>query len=70
MLLILVQQVIEDLPVEEGDTLEVIVRAWLKAYYFINESIRLVRQVSDVLLSLHLLLHICRIIANLKLNSV
>ena len=70
MLFVLVQQVIEDLPVEEGDTFEVIARAWLKAYYFINESIGLVRQVSDVLLSLHLLLHICRIIANLKLNSV
>ena len=70
MLLILVQQVIEDLPVEEGDTLEVIVRAWLKAYYFINESIGLVRQVSDVLLSLHLLLHISRVIADLKLYSV
>ena len=70
MLFILVQQVIEDLPVEESDTFEVIARAWLKAYYFIYESVRLMRQICDVLLSLHLLLHIGRVIANLKLNSV
>ena len=36
MLLILVQQVIEDLSVEQGDAFEVITWAWLKAYYFID----------------------------------
>ena len=70
MLLVLVQQVVEDLPIEEGDAFEIVARARLKAHDLIDESVGLVRQVSDVLLSLHLLLHISRIVANLKLNSV
>ena len=70
MLLVLVQQVVEDLPVQESDAFEVVARAWLKAYDLIDEAVRLVRQVGDVLLSLHLLLDVSGIVADLKLDRV
>mgnify|MGYP007047531751 CR=1 FL=1 len=65
MLLVLVQQVIEDLLVKQGDALKIISRPWLKRDNLVNETVGLVAQVCDVLLSQNFLLDISRVIADL-----
>ena len=70
VLLVLVEQVVEDLFVQKGNALEVVTRARLETDDFIDEAVRLVRQVRDVLLSLHLLLHIGGVVSDLQLDGV
>lgn len=70
MLLVLVKQVVEDLLVQDGDTFEIVSRARFETDNLVNKSIRLVRQVGDVLLPLYLLLHVGRIVANLQLDGI
>ena len=70
MLFVLVEQVVEDLLIEQSDALKVISASRFKAHNLINQVVRLVRQVRYVLLSLHLLAHICRIVADLELYGV
>ena len=70
MLLVFIKQVVEDLLVKEGDAFEIVTRARLKTDNLIDESVRLVGQVGDVLLPLNLLLNVGGIVPNLQLDSV
>lgn len=70
VLLVFVQQVVEDFLVKKGDALEIVTRARFKTDDLINQSVWLVRQVRDVLLTSNFLLHVSWIIADLKLNRV
>ena len=65
MLLILVQKVVKDLFIKKGDTLKVIARSWLERNDLIDKSVRLMGQICDVLLPLHLLFYISRIVTDL-----
>ena len=65
VLLVLVEQVVEDLLVEDGDALEVIAASRLERDDLVDESVGLVGQVGDVLLSLDFLLNIGRIVTDL-----
>ena len=65
MLLVLIQKVVKNLFVEESNSLEIVARTRLKADYFIDEPVRLMREVCDILLALYLLLNIGRIISDL-----
>lgn len=70
MLFVLVKEVVKDLLVEKSDSLEIIARPWLETDDLIDESVGLMTQVSDVLLSLNFLFHICRIVTDLKFYCV
>ena len=70
MLLVLVKKIIEDPFVEHGDAFEVVSRPWLVAHDFVDESVGLMAEVRDVLLSLILLLDVGGVIADLQLDSV
>ena len=70
VLLVLVKKIVEDLLVEQGDALEVIARAGLETDNLINQAVRLVRQVGDVLLSLHFLFNVSGVVADLQLDRV
>ena len=59
MLLVFVQQVVEDFLVKKSNAFKIVARARFKTDDLIDQSIRLVRQVRDVLLSRDFLLHIC-----------
>ena len=65
MLFVFVQQVVEDFLVEESDALEIVSRSGLKAYNLIDQSVGLVAQICDILLSLDFLLYVCRIVTDL-----
>ena len=58
MLFVLVQQIVENLLVEDRDAFEVVAGARLERHDLVDESVRLVTQVRDVLLALHLLLDV------------
>lgn len=70
MLLVLVQQVVEYFLVQEGDPLEVIAAPRLEAHNLIDQTVRFMRKIRDVLLPLHLLSHVCRVITDLELDRV
>jgi len=70
MLLVFVQKIIEDLLVQKCDSFKIVTGSWFEGNDFINESVGLMTQVSNVLLSLNFLLDICRIISNLQLDCV
>lgn len=70
MLLVLVEEIVEDLLVQEGDSFEIVATARFETHDLIDQPVRLVGQVRDVLLPLHLLLHIGRVVTNLQLDSV
>ena len=70
MLLILIKQIAENFLVQKGDSLKVVSTSGLEADNFINEPIRLVGEVCDILLPLHLLFDIGRIVTNLEFNGV
>lgn len=70
MLFVLIEKVIENLLVEQRYALEVVAAAWLETHDLVDETVRLMRQRGDVLLSLHLLAHVGRVIAYLKLDGV
>ena len=59
MLFVLIQQIVKDLFVEKGDSLEVISRSGLETDDLVNETVGLMRQGCDVLLTLEFLFHIC-----------
>lgn len=70
VLLVLIEQVVENLFIKKGNTLEVVTRSWLEADDLVDESVRLMAEVCDVLLTLDLLFHIGRIVTDLKLDGV
>ena len=70
VLLVLVEQVVEDLLVKQGDALEIVSWAGFKAHNLIDQAIGLMGEVGDVLLTLDLLLDISWIVADLELDSV
>ena len=70
MLFVLVKQIVEDLLVEQSNTLKVVARPWLETNDLVNKSIRLMTQVSNVLLPLNFLFHICRIVTDLQFYCV
>ena len=70
MLLVLIQQIVEDLLVEKSDALEVVAASGLEADDLIDESVGLVAEIGDVLLSLDFLLDVCRIVTDLQFNCV
>jgi hypothetical protein len=59
VLLVLIEQIVEDLFIEQGNALEVVARARLKAHDLVNQPVRLMGEVRDVLLPLYLLSYIC-----------
>ena len=70
MLFILVKQIVEDFLVKQSNTFEVVARPWFETNDLINKSIGLMTQVSNVLLPLNLLFHICRIVTDLQFYCV
>lgn len=70
LLLVFIEEIVEYFLVQQGDAFEVVARAWLKADNLVDQAVRLVRQVCDVLLPLHFLLDVGRIVADLKLDGV
>jgi len=58
VLFVLIEKIIENSLVEHGDSLEIISRPRLVTHDLINESVRLVGEIGDVLLTRELLLHI------------
>jgi hypothetical protein len=70
VLLVLVKQIVEDLFVKEGDSLEVVTRSWLETDDLVDETVGLVAEVCDVLLTLNLLLNVGRIVTDLKFDSI
>ena len=58
MLLVLVQQVVENFLVEQCDAFKIISRPGLEADDLVNQSVRLVGEVGDVLLSRNFLLNV------------
>jgi len=70
MLLVFVEEIIEYLLVQESDALEVIARARLEADYLIDQSVRLVAKIGDVLLPLHFLLDVSRVVTDLQFDGV
>ena len=58
VLLVLIQQVVKDLLVEQSDALEVIAGTWFETDDLVDQAVRLVRQICDVLLSLNFLLDV------------
>ena len=70
VLLVLVQQVVKNFLVEQGDAFKVISRPGLKADDLINQAVWLVGEIGDVLLAWNFLLDVGRVIADLKFDSV
>ena len=70
MLFVFVKEIVEDFFVEQCNTLEIVATARLEADDFVDEAVGLMRQVSDILLTLHLLLDVCRVISDLQLNRI
>lgn len=59
MLFVLIQQIVKDLFVEKSNSLEIISRSGLETDDLVNETVGLMRQGCDVLLTLEFLFHIC-----------
>ena len=58
MLFILIEEVVEYFLVEESDALEVVPTSGLKTHDLVDQTVGLMRQVRDVLLTLNLLTHV------------
>ena len=70
MLLIFVEQIVEDLLVEQSDSIKVVSWSGFKTNNLIDQAIWLMRQICNVLLPLHFLFDIGWIVANLQLDGV
>ena len=70
MLFVFIKQVVENLLVEQGDSLKVIATSGLEADDLVDESVGLVAEVSDVLLALNLLFNIGGIVTDLQFNRI
>ena len=70
VLLVLIQKIVEDLLVQKSDSFKIVTWSWLEGNDFINKSVRLMTQVSNILLSLNFLLHVSWIVSNLQLDCV
>lgn len=70
MLLVLVEQVVEDFLVQESDAFEVVAGPGLEGDDLVDQAVGLVRQVGDVLLASHFLLHVGRVVADLQHDRV
>ena len=70
VLLVLVEQIVENLFVKEGDSFEVVTRSWLETDDLVDEAVGLVAEIRDVLLTLYLLLNVGRIVTDLQFDSI
>ena len=70
MLLVLVEEVVEYLLVQQGNAFEVVAGAGFKRDDLVDESVRVVRKVRDVLLTGDFLLNVGGIVSDLQLNGV
>jgi hypothetical protein len=70
VLLVLVKKVVKNFLIQQGNTFKIVSGPGLEADNLIDETVGLMAQVCDVLLSLNFLLHICRIVTDLKFDSV
>ena len=70
MLLIFVEQIVEDLFVEQSDSIEIVSWSGFKTDNLIDQAIWLMGQICNVLLPLHFLFDISWIVANLQLDGV
>ena len=70
MLLVFVQQIVKDFLVEERNAFEIVTRSRLETHDLIDQAVRFMRQISDVLLPSYFLLHVCGVVSDLKLDCV
>lgn len=70
MLFVLVQQVVEDLLIQNGDTFEIVSAARFETDDFIDQTVGFMGQIGNVLLALNFLFYVSGIVADLELDGV